>query len=231
MKNAAIIPARGGSKGIPKKNLINFCGKPLIYWSIKQAQLSKKIDSVWVTSDDKEILKVSEKYGANIIKRPNQLATDFSSSESAWIHAIDHIQNETNIKLEYAIGLQPTSPIRNFSDFDLAIEYFCKKNLDSLLSVCEIEDFFIWKNNKKNLFEPINYDLNDRKRRQNIEKRFLENGSFYIFKSEFIKKQNNRLGGKLGKHVMEKHKMFQIDNIEEVKLCEAIMIHYNLDKI
>ena len=135
MKNAAIIPARGGSKGIPKKNLINFCGKPLIYWSIKQAQLSKKIDSVWVTSDDKEILKVSEKYGANIIKRPNQLATDFSSSESAWIHAIDHIQNETNIKLEYAIGLQPTSPIRNFSDFDLAIEYFCKKNLDSLLSV------------------------------------------------------------------------------------------------
>ena len=231
MNNAAIIPARGGSKGIPKKNLLNFCGKPLIYWSIKQAQLSKNIDSVWVTSDDCEILEVASSFGADVIKRPKNLASDFSSSESAWIHAIDYIHRETNYVLEYVIGLQPTSPLRNYCDFDLAIDYFCRNKFDTLLSVCEIEDFFIWKNNKENLFVPTNYDLDNRKRRQNIEKKFLENGSFYIFKSEFIKKNNNRLGGNLGKYLMEKHKMFQIDNFEEVKLCEAIMKNYNLDKI
>jgi N-acylneuraminate cytidylyltransferase len=102
-------------------------------------------------------------------------------------------------------------------------------SLDSLLSVCVIEDFFLWEKQDDSGLMPINYDFNDRKRRQLIKTRYLENGSFYIFKPEILRQKNNRLGGLIGIQIMERFKMFQIDNMEDIELCEAIMKAYNLD--
>jgi CMP-N,N'-diacetyllegionaminic acid synthase len=223
----AVIPARGGSKGIPDKNLRLICGKPLLAWSILQANASKVINSVWVSSDSSEILAVAKEYGANIIKRPAELSGDTSSSEVAWLHALKEIEC-AGVNVDYIIGMQATSPIREASDLDAAIELVRKEMLDSLLTVTEVEDFFNWRIGI-NGPEAVNYDYKSRKMRQLIEKRFLENGSFYIFRPEILRSFNNRLGGKIGMYTMERHKMFQIDNPEDILLCESIMRGYGLN--
>ena len=115
----AIIPARGGSKGILNKNIIDFCGKPLIAWTIEQCLYSKYISDVWVTSDSQEILNIAEKYGAKTIKRPDSISGDLASSEAAWMHAIEIIQRDSKIDLVFAP--QVTSPLREIQDIDNAI--------------------------------------------------------------------------------------------------------------
>src|SRR4051812_6659042 len=107
----AIIPARGGSKGIPKKNLASLCGKPLLAWSILHARAAKRIDSVWVSSDDSEILSVAQAYGARGIRRPDELSGDEASSELAWLHALDHIE-DSGMQVARIVGMQATSPLR-----------------------------------------------------------------------------------------------------------------------
>lgn len=226
MINIAIIAARGGSKGIPKKNLIKINGLPLVAWSILQAKKCKSIDSVWVTSDDDEILNVASKYGANKIKRPKKISGDRASSELAWEHAAKFIISK-KINIENIVALQPTSPIRESNDIESALNYFNKKKLDSLLSVTELEDFFVWEKKKSNPI-PLNYDYKKRSRRQSIEKKFLENGSFYIFKPKNLFQYKNRLGGKIGLFLLEKYKSFQIDNASDISLCEAIMKYYKV---
>lgn len=217
----AIIPARAGSKGIPSKNIISFCGKPLITWTIEQALSAKGIHSVWVTSDSDDILDVAENCGANTIKRPANISGDEATSESAWLHALDYIE-KSGIAVDVVVGLQPTSPIRHFYDIDNALLQFHEEKLNSLFSAVEIEDFFMWKI-EKNITQSINYDYKLRERRQEIVKKYLENGSFYIFKAADIKKYKNRLSGSIGIYLMQKYKMFQIDGLEDVALCEAIM--------
>lgn len=222
----AIIPARGGSKGIPGKNAMKVAGKPLIAWTIEQALNSSKIDSVWVTSDSKEILQIAEEYGSNTIIRPENISGDNASSEDAWIHAFNLIRESFEVDL--VVCLQATSPIRGSKDLDNAIDKFYRFNYDSLLSVTKIEDFFEWKMTSSGA-EAINYDYNQRKRRQDIEEKYLENGSFYIVKPEILIQNKNRLGGIIGFYELEKYKMYQIDNIDDVKLCEAIIKEYFLN--
>ena len=224
---AAIIPARGGSKGIPNKNIVSICGHPLISWSINQAIASKRISSVWVTSDDQKILDISKQYGSNIIERPSELATDISSSESAWIHSIDYL-SDLKIFPDLVVGMQATSPIRDHEDLDNAIENFIINDYESLFTASKLEDYFMWGIDKNLNPSPLNYDMNKRKPRHQISKSYLENGSFYIFKPESIKKFNNRLYGKIGIYIMAKYKSFQIDNMEDIKICTAIMKEYDL---
>jgi len=225
----AIIPARAGSKGIPGKNLRLLCGIPLLAWSIAQARRAKFIDSVWVSSDGGEILAAAEKHGAIPIKRPTELSGDAAPSESAWLHALDEIERSGRT-VDLVVGMQPTSPIREASDLDAAIVQLRREQLDSLLSVAEIEDFFTWRIGP-NGPESVNYDYKSRQLRQMIEKRYLENGSFYIFSPKILRTYGNRLGGKIGLSVMDRYKMFQIDNAQDIVLCESIMRGYGLDKL
>lgn len=159
----AIIPARGGSKSIPKKNIIDFCGKPLIGWSIQQTLESKGVREVYVTTDDKEIADVSHKYDARIIWRPIELATDTSSSESALMHAIYEI--EKIHKVDVVVFLQATSPLREPSDLDKSVECFFSENADSLFSAVILEDFCVWENKNGDL-KSSTFDYKNRGRRQ-----------------------------------------------------------------
>ena len=213
----SVILARGGSKGIKNKNLYPINSKPLIYWSIKKSLESKKISKTWVSSDSYEILNYSKKVGANIIERPFKYATDRSSSEVAWLHAAHKLKNDASI----IVGIQPTSPIRDNSDFDKALGEFIKFKYDSLFSALKINDFFIWKKNKKILVP--NYNYKKRPRRQNINDKFLENGSFYIFKTTKFLKYKSRLFEKIGIYEMKKIKSFQIDEIEDIEIIEKLM--------
>ncbi|MBR1174217.1 MULTISPECIES: acylneuraminate cytidylyltransferase family protein [Bradyrhizobium] len=223
-KTLAVIAARGGSKGIPHKNLLDLCGKPLIAWTVEQARAARGVDVVAVSSDSDRILEAAEAAGAVGVQRPDDISGDLASSESAWLHALEAIDERMG-RFERIVALQATSPIREPADIEAALATFDREHLDSLLSVCEVEDYFNWRIGASGP-EPINYDYHNRRMRQQIEKRYLENGSFYVLIPSLLREQSNRLGGKIGFHVMERHKMFQIDRTEDVKLCGAIMRSY-----
>ena len=227
MNIVAIILSRGNSKAIPKKNIRKFCGKPLLTWSIEQAQNTKNISSVWISSDNEEILNIAKKENAEIIKRPKSLSTDKSSSESGWIHAIKEVEKKQ--KIDLVVALQATSPIRESKDLDKAIKKFKRVKADSMFSCSKLSDFFLWKK-QNNRYTSLNYDYKRRKRRQEIKKQYLENGSFYLFKPEILKKCNNRLGGKIDMIELEFWKSFEIDSLESLRLCEILMKNYLLKK-
>jgi N-acylneuraminate cytidylyltransferase len=224
-RTLAVIAARGGSKGIPRKNLIDICGKPLLAWSILQAKGASCVTEVAVSSDSDEILSVAESYGAVGVRRPEDISGDTAGSESAWIHALDAREKATGA-FDRVIALQATSPIREAADLDGAMAQYERDGNDTLLSVCEIEDFFNWRKDASGNGESVNYDWRNRRRRQEIEKRYLENGSFYICTPKILRETNNRLGGSIGLFLMERQKMFQIDRLEEIRICEVIMRGY-----
>src|SRR5258708_9121679 len=223
-RTLAVIAARGGSKGIPLKNLLDLCGKPLIAWTVMQAAAARGVDVVAVSSDSDQILAAAEAAGAVGVRRPDAISGDLDSSESAWLHALEQLDGKLG-PCERVVALQGTSPIREPSDIEQALEAFERDKLDSLLSVCEVEDYFNWRIGA-NGPEPINYDYRNRRMRQQIEKRYLENGSFYVLIPSLLREKQNRLGGRIGMQLMERHKMFQIDRPEDVKLCAAIMRSY-----
>lgn len=229
MNTICIIPARGGSKGIPKKNTLEFCGKPLIVWSIEQAKASQYIKNVYVSSDDKEILKISNESGAKTIERPEKLAMDYSTSEEALLHAIDHIQKLSKDKIDAVVFLQATSPIRTSEDIDNAMKLFISEKADSLLSAAEIEDFLMWEFLQDG-YRSVTYDYKNRGRRQDRKPYYLEHGSIYIFKPEIIEKYNNRLGGKIVLYIMDYWKSHQIDKPEDLEICEYFMRKKILNK-
>ena len=229
MKIVAIILARGNSQGIPKKNLISFCGKPLLYWSIKQAKNVKTISDVWVSSDNEEILEFSKKHGAKTIRRPNNISKNTSTSESGYLHAISEIENNSG-KIDLVVALQPTSPIRESSDIANGIKKFKTMKYDSIFSASDLGDFMIWKKKNNGTVYSWNYDSNKRPRRQDFEQQYLENGSFYLFTPAVIKKFNNRFGKKVGIILMDFWKAFEINEMKDVKFCELLMKHYLLKK-
>jgi len=221
-KFTAIILARGGSKGIKLKNLVKINGKPLVYWTIRSCLKSKEIQSTWVSTDNKLIANYSRKLGANIILRPYKYAKDNSASDSAWLHALDFLNKKILIK--NLIGLQPTSPIRNNDDIDKACKFFLKNKYDSLFTAMNIADHFIWRFSNKKLI--ANYNFKRRPLRQKIERKYLENGSFYIFNVKKFLKYKNRLFGKIGVYVMEKINSLQLDEPEDIKLFNSLKKFY-----
>jgi CMP-N,N'-diacetyllegionaminic acid synthase len=222
MNIVAIILARGGSKGVPKKNIIDFCGKPLISWTIDNC-IKGGANSVWVSSDSDEILEISSEFGANKIKRPDDIAGDFATSESAWLHAIDHIELLKGQKIDWVVAPQVTSPLREATDILKAISIAKENIYDSFFSCSVAEDLFFWQKNDDGNLDSVNYDWRNRKRRQDIPKQYIENGSFYLFKPQVLRDTNNRFGSNIGLVEMEFWKMFEIDSYEDLKMCSALM--------
>jgi CMP-N,N'-diacetyllegionaminic acid synthase len=220
MKTACIIPARGGSKGVPKKNILSIAGKPLITWSIEQALQVKLLqNNVFVSSDCDEILDTASAAGALKIKRPDSISGDKASSETALLHALDIIEKKIG-NLDFLIFLQATSPLRTTFDIENAISEFITGKYDSLFSSTLIDIFFTWKKNKSNEMESLNHNYQNRKPRQDIEDKYVENGSIYIFKPSLLRKNLNRLGGKIGTYIMNPWQKYEIDTADDVELCE-----------
>lgn len=221
MKDIIVIPARGNSKGIRKKNLVTFCGKPLLYWTIAQAKKSRLKKNIYVSSENNEILKFATKMGVGTIKRPFNLSKDDSSSESAILHVI----NSIGFAVKNIVFLQATSPLRKPNDINQALEKFYKSKSDSLFSCHKAQDFFdVWAiRNKK--YKPLIVDFNKRKPRQLYkEEQVCQNGSIYIFKNDIITKFNNRLGGKISVFKMEEWQSLQLDVMSQKKLMELIFL-------
>lgn len=218
----AIVLARGGSKGIPGKNIVDFCGKPLIAWTIEQFQRAKGVDSIWVSSDSEEILSISQDFGIEIIRRPPDISGNTATSESGYLHALRVIENSVG-SIDTVLGPQVTSPLREPGDIERGLLDFKEQKCDSMFSCSVAADLYFWEKMLDGKLRSINYDYMNRKRRQDISKQYIENGSFYIFKPELLREYNNRLGGKIGMTRMEFWKMFEIDSMEDLKMCEALM--------
>ncbi len=216
-----IILARGGSKTIPEKNIIDFLGKPLIAWTIEQCRSSVYVSDIWVSSNDSLILSIAKKYGAKTIERPDNISGDLATSESGWLHAINHLFDK-GVEINTVLAPQVTSPLRETSDIDNAVEKFLKGNYDSMFSASLADDLFFWEESLDRV-NSINYDYKNRKRRQDFKKQIIENGSFYIFKPEILKEYKNRMGGKIGFSTMDFWKMFEIDNDNDLRMCSALM--------
>lgn len=227
-KTVVIIPARGGSKGIPQKNIIDFCGKPLLAWSILQAKASPSVDEVFVTTDDPHIATVAREYKADVINRPAEISGDTATSESALLHALDGIER-AGTKVEIIVFLQATSPLRESSDIEKAILAFKKEKADSLFSAAEINDLAIWKRIDGRLLHS-NPDFKNRKRRQDCAEQYAENGSIYIFTPDVLRTQNNRFGGTIAISCMDTWKMFEIDTAEDLAFCRSLFSLQGLDK-
>lgn len=220
-RTIAIIPARGGSKGVPRKNLRLLAGKPLIVHSIEQAVAASRVDDVLVSTDDEEIGTLAGRHGAQVIWRPAELASDTASSEVALEHAIAEFGSKIPQEIQSVVFLQCTSPLRLPSDIDEAVATMENDGADSLLSVC-CNHRFLWRQGSHGA-EPINYDHRNRPRRQDMTPQYIENGSIYVFRPWVLTKYRNRLGGRIAMHIMEEHTSVEIDTEFDFSTVEAIL--------
>jgi CMP-N,N'-diacetyllegionaminic acid synthase len=217
MKVIAIIPARGGSKGIPRKNLVNFSGKPLMQWSIDAALKSKYITDVVVSSDDYEILNVAQlNEEVLVIKRPKELAQDNSKTAPVLTHVLESLKE---VKFDYLILLQPTSPLRTAKDIDLAFEKLLNSEATSLISVCELEHhpFKSFKVDEKGYLQGVINNDYPFYPRQSLPKAYRANGAIYIIKVNNFIKDKRLLTNKATYFEMSIDASLDIDTLKDLR--------------
>lgn len=215
----SIIPARGGSKGIERKNIVPFLGAPLLTHTVAQSIDSDRVDRTYVTTDDDEIAAVAREAGAERIDRPSELAGDRSPTEDALAHALSVIRTE-GVDPETIVLLQCTSPLRRRNDIDEAVGLVEESGYDSALSVCRDHGFY-WRDGDPGA-EPVNYDPANRAMRQELDARYRENGSIYVVRTEVFERERCRLGGEIGLHVMPERLSLEIDTPADLELVELI---------
>ena len=218
----AIIPARGGSKRLPNKNILDIGGKPMISWTIEASLKSKYIDQVYVSSEDENIIQISTNSGSKIIKRPEILANDEASTLSVLNHAISKIDTQ----FEYIILLQPTSPLRNHVHIDEALELIIKEKANAVISVCKTNHSPQWSNmlpENGNMDNFIDQKIKD-KRSQDLDQYYRINGAIYIYKiNELIDQQTLFLNKKTFAYVMERNCSVDIDTRIDFELCSILL--------
>jgi len=213
----AIITARGGSKGLPRKNVLDLHGKPLIAHTVESALNSKIFSKVVVTTDDKEIKEVSLKYGADVIDRPKELATDGASSLDVIEHALLYLKNHDKSYTHFIL-LQPTSPLRNETHIQEAWQKYIKEEASSLISVVEVEHTpFKMLIEKDGNIEPLTQWKDLTEARQKLPKAFLPNGAIYISEVNKFLKSKNLFIEPLKILKMNKEYSIDVDTIEDLK--------------
>lgn len=223
--NIALIPARCGSKSIPFKNIKNFCGKPLIYWSLLAAQKSIQIDEIYVATDCEEIRSVINSFGLSKVQvydREAKNANDIATTESIMLEFIAKNNFDDN---DLLLLIQATSPLTQTKDFDQALEKLKIEKSNSLLTCVRTKRFF-WNDDAK----PLNYDFKTRPRRQNFTGTFMENGAFYVNSIKNILKNENRLSEKVSIYEMEHFTSVEIDEDDDWEMAERLMYKYILSK-
>jgi len=218
----AIIPARGASKGIKNKNIVDISGKPLLAWTIEAALSSKYISQTFVSSDNNKILQIAGKHGASTILRPESLALDTSASEPTIEHTLQSLINEN---YEYIILLQPTSPLRDSSDIDNAFDLFFQKDATSLISVSKIDKKILkaFKKNDSGFISAISNAEYPFMRRQDLPETFISNGAIYIIKTEEFLKNSSLFTDRCVSFLMDEIKSIDIDTLEDLNRAQRYL--------
>ena len=226
----AIIPARGGSKGIPRKNIKDLNGKPLIAYTIEEAKKSKYIDKILVSTEDEEIAEISKKYNLEVpFLRPKELAEDNTPGIDPILYTVQCF-HENKCDFDYVVCLQCTSPFRKIEQIDEAIEKLIAQNAHSIVSVCESEVNPYWMKNIENgLMKDFLEGSAFYSRRQDIPKIYRLNGAIYISKTENLLKNKNWYTEKTLAYVMDKKSSIDIDEMIDFKFAEFLMREDNND--
>lgn len=221
----AVIPARGGSKGIPRKNIKKLCGKPLIAWTIEEGLKSKYIDKLIVSTEDEEIALLSRKYGAEVpFLRPKELSYDDTPGIEPIIHSIKWMEQNAGIEYNYICVLQCTSPFRKSEHIDEALETLAKKNGECIVSVCESEISPYWMKKIENgILKDFMNNVQFYARRQELPKIYRLNGAIYAGKTSFVLKNKSWYGDNTLPYVMQRHDSLDIDDMLDFKIAELLM--------
>ncbi len=217
----AFVPARAGSKSIPLKNIKLFAGKPLIEWVLTALQNSS-VDKIVLSTDGDQIAEIANDLQLSkleIYHRDASTATDEATTESAML---DYLANNPHASNDIFILVQATSPWTTADNIDQALHVYNQEALDSLLSVVE-NHCFLWDANGKS----INYDYQNRSRRQDMSRQYQENGAFYMNRVSNISRDKNRLSGVIGYYLMPKHTAIELDDLEDWRLAELIFSELN----
>ena len=223
----AIIPARGGSKGLPGKNIKQLDGKPLIAYTIEAALKSKYIDRVIVTTDSKEIADIAMKYGAEVpFMRPDALATDTATAIDVYIHAVEFLMDEMKDKIEEFMVLLPTAPMRTEIHIDNAVEFFYNNKATTLISVKEAETPITWYLNRDvtNRISNAGFGVgNAVTNRQVNTKYYIPNGAIYILNYNLLKSKRTYYCDNTVGYEMSAEDSVDIDTLLEFRFAEMLM--------
>jgi CMP-N,N'-diacetyllegionaminic acid synthase len=224
----AIIPARGGSKGLPGKNIKLLCGKPLIAWSIQAGLGSQYIDEVMVTTDSEEIAAISENFGASVpFIRPTELASDTASSIDVIRHTLNYYDKKCHRVFDYAVLLEPTSPLREKEDIDDAITQLVNNPLaKAVVGICKTESqnpVFLVRKNINNFI--VGYENTDMRvvRRQDIQDVYYFEGSVYISETAALLENNTFYHEKTLGYEFPKWKAIEVDDLDDFIMVEALI--------
>lgn len=228
MTALAVIPARGGSKGIPRKNLLPVGGRPLIAWTIAQALAARDQGHdllVTVSTEDPEIAEVADAHGARVIERPRELAEDTTPTEPVVLHAMDVVEAE-GAQLEAVMLLQATSPVRAPGTIGRALDQFRSGRADCLVGVVPESPFFWRPAREPGAGAEAEYDVDARPRRQDLrpeQMRYFENGSLYVTAPEIYRERRNRIGGIVDLFVLDESEGVDIDTPADVAAAETML--------
>jgi len=224
-KILAIVPARGGSKGLPKKNIRALGSKPLIAWSIEAGKQSRYIDKVTVSTDSQEIAAIAQQWGGEVpFIRPAELATDDAKGIDAILHAI-HWHHDNGEQFDLVFVLQPTSPLRTADHIDQAIELLFEKNAGAIVSVCPVDHHPWWCNSlpedgrMKDFLRPEILNTN----RQELPPFYRLNGAVYVADIAFLEATHSFMGDETFAYIMTAESSIDIDSAFDFKLAELLL--------
>ena len=219
-QTVAIIPARGGSKQVPRKNLRRVGGVPLVERAVRAAAAASGVDLVVVSTDDAEIAAVAAAAGARVITRPAEISGDTASSESAVLHAMDELEG-TGIPVGIVVFVQATSPFIPTAGIDEAIRLIADGHCDSAFSAHETYGF-LWRRGEDDAAEAINHDAAHRPRRQDREPHYLETGAFYAFDAAGFRAAGHRFFGRIGIVEVPEQTAVEIDDAHQLAMADAV---------
>lgn len=228
MRYLAVIPARGGSKGIPKKNIAPLCGKPLLSYTLEWITRVKEIESqmqidVVVSTDSEEIACVTKKFmGIEVVMRPKEISGDTASTEAALFHAIEKMQTEKKVVYDAVLTLQPTSPFRKEQTFIEFIHQFERdiKQFDALLSLHETRTDY-WVQKQDGFYGRLHPDAP--RRRQEREPMYIENSAYYVTKTDALYLAKSVLGTKVNGFLIDETEGLDINTPIDLAIAEAMM--------
>ena len=232
-KVLGIIPARAGSKGLPGKNIKQFCGKPLLAYAIEAGSKCEFIDNLIVSTDSEEIAEIARTLGAQVpFIRPSNLALDITLSTDVVIHALDFFKDNMKLIFDYVIVIEPTSPLRDSTDLKQAMENLLKHEVaKSIVGICLTENqnpnylFKLQKNDTIVKYDKSNQTLS---RRQDLDEVYFVEGSLYISDVDYFRQKNTFYHDKTIGFILPKWKSIEIDDIFDFIMAEALYL--NKDK-
>ncbi|MHA1368344.1 MAG: acylneuraminate cytidylyltransferase family protein [Promethearchaeota archaeon] len=219
MKVIAVIPARGGSKGIPGKNIRIVAGRPLISYTIEAALKVQSIDRVIVSTDSDEIKAVAETAGAEVFRRPDEISGDLASSEEALIHVLETLKQKENYLPDLLVFLQCTSPLTVTGDIEKTVEKLIREKADCALTVAPFH-YFLWRYDPVEGAVGINHNKRNRPMRQQREPQYLETGAVYVMRTEGFIKHRHRFFGRVAMEIVPVERWLEIDDPADLEIAE-----------